>query len=150
MPWEWNSSNFSEIVQLIPDEEMAHETRVLIEKTIEEEEDLEDLEHGVYEKLASIAERSASVHYAIFRKMHPSITQAISVLLPILESQDVSCHPFDSLRNLSLTIEQTYETYLILYSRLFPALLRLKIKGKIQYTPNTLHDVKLFRLSITK
>ncbi|GAA5962438.1 hypothetical protein JCM3765_004296 [Sporobolomyces pararoseus] len=151
MSWEWkDSSSFSQIVELLPDAEIDEETRDLIERTMEEEEDLEDLEDEVYEKLASIALRFASVNFAIFRKMQPSITQAVSVLLPILESRDVPCHPFGSLRNLSLSIEQTFETYLILYSGLFPALRHLKIKGSIQYTPNTLHDVKLFRLSITR
>ncbi|GAA5913697.1 uncharacterized protein JCM6883_000018 [Sporobolomyces salmoneus] len=113
----------------------------------------EDRGHGLTDqecdRIERIARDLAPSNYRVLALMSVA-TLSHEVLPPILETRNMSCHPYHALQRLSLHVSVTFELYLIFHSRLFPVLRHLKLVGYFMGSLTLSHDVKLLRHSITE
>jgi len=118
--------------------------------TFLEEEDPRTLSAADFQHVRKTALERAPFDYSIFTWMGLGTNGVEEVLPSIHHTIDNPCHPFASLRSLTLSIEDSDQIYLIFYSRLFPVLETSKLVGYMRPTANLEHDIKLLRHSITE
>jgi hypothetical protein len=150
MSWEADDLDayFDVILDEIPDRDPDQELRDRLRGRLEEE-DSYVLGEADWDKLEQIALRLAPSNFKVADYLTPETWYPPENLSSIVTTKKLTCHPFRSLRNLTLDMENTFELYLIFYSHLFPKLRYLKLMGQIDSHQNVSHDVKMFRHSVT-
>jgi len=108
-------------------------------------------EDGDWEKLRTIALRLASTKFDAVFCLIADTGVPQEIVASLVTTENFRCHPFLSLRTLTLHVENATELYLLFYSHLFPKLRHLKLLGQVDVDTfeNVVHDVNMFRYSVT-
>ncbi|GAA5917252.1 uncharacterized protein JCM6883_002636 [Sporobolomyces salmoneus] len=152
MLWSWMDMDGLAIYDLIAELRRCEPLcESLYKRKGEEEDDDYYISDDEYEQLTvDIAPKYAPSNYQVFYLLSPESYSSHENLSSILQTRDVPCHPFKALESLTIHVSSSWEVYLILHSRLFPVLRRLKLNGYFGNKLTIAHDVKLLRRSITR
>jgi hypothetical protein len=149
MEWEFFQMTLQDLTDEIPDGDPEEQFRDSLREYLREGYGLAELGDEDYDKLKPIAQRLASKNYRVAWHLYPINCSSEELLPRIQETRMSFNYPFNSLQNLTMSIEDNYILYLIFYSYLFPSLRRVKLIGELFASHNMAHDVKLLRYSIT-
>ncbi|GAA5989298.1 hypothetical protein JCM5350_003435 [Sporobolomyces pararoseus] len=150
--WVFDEATFQALLVDILEAHPNETAKAAIIRRMEEEGEA-TLDGDVLHELDETAFGLASTRYDVFRQMSLNTVDPVVVLPLCISSRDLPCHPLNSLRKLSIAVDEIVELYLIFHSRLFPSLIYLKISGSFEASEassNLEYNIKLLRLSITK